>query len=66
MIFTAWYYLNEVYPPLNGNHRPLDPPQWWMSLFGRRQPIQENELDLDATAVEPVANRAPAPAVEIM
>ncbi|CAG8896405.1 unnamed protein product [Penicillium egyptiacum] len=28
-----WYFFNDVYPPLHGGHRPLDPPRWWRRLF---------------------------------
>lgn len=28
-----WYFFNDVYPPLHGGHRPLDPPLWWRRLF---------------------------------
>lgn len=28
-----WYFFNDVYPPLHGGHRPLDPPMWWRRLF---------------------------------
>ncbi|KAE9980057.1 hypothetical protein EG327_006707 [Venturia inaequalis] len=35
-----WYYFNDIYPPTHGNHRPLDPPQWWVNLW-ERQPAVE-------------------------
>ncbi|OCL12050.1 Der1-like protein, partial [Glonium stellatum] len=31
-----WYFFNDVYPPLHDGHSPLDPPSWWMRLFGGR------------------------------
>lgn len=32
-----WYFFSDVYPPLHGGQRPLDPPAWWRRLFeGRR------------------------------
>ncbi len=30
----VWYFFNDVYPPLHGGSRPLDPPMWWRRLFG--------------------------------
>ncbi|KAI1927588.1 hypothetical protein LOZ65_002217 [Ophidiomyces ophidiicola] len=32
-----WYFFSDVYPPLHGGQRPLDPPAWWRRLFERRQ-----------------------------
>ncbi|KAF1813262.1 ER membrane protein [Eremomyces bilateralis CBS 781.70] len=29
----VWYYFNDIYPRLHNDHRPLDPPQWWVRLF---------------------------------
>lgn len=28
-----WYFFNDIYPPLHGGHRPLNPPMWWRRLF---------------------------------
>ncbi|KAI5365460.1 Putative derlin, Rhomboid-like superfamily [Septoria linicola] len=30
------YFFNDIYPSTHNGHRPLDPPQWWISLFERR------------------------------
>jgi len=34
LIGHIWYFFNDVYPPLHGGSRPLDPPRWWCRLFG--------------------------------
>ena len=34
VIGHVWYFFNDVYPPLHGGARPLDPPMWWRRLFG--------------------------------
>lgn len=34
VIGHIWYFFNDVYPPLYGGSRPLDPPMWWRRLFG--------------------------------
>jgi Derlin-2/3 len=34
IIGHVWYFFNDVYPPLHGGSRPLDPPMWWRRLFG--------------------------------
>ena len=31
----VWYFFSDVYPSLHNGHRPLDPPQFWRSLFER-------------------------------
>ncbi|KAF2744270.1 putative ER-associated proteolytic system protein Der1 [Sporormia fimetaria CBS 119925] len=38
----VWYFFNDVYPPLHNDHKPLDPPAFWIRLFGGR-PVQETE-----------------------
>lgn len=34
IIGHVWYFFNDVYPPLHGGSRPMDPPMWWRRLFG--------------------------------
>jgi Derlin-2/3 len=34
VIGHVWYFFNDVYPPLHGGSRPLDPPMFWRRLFG--------------------------------
>ena len=29
----VWYFFSDVYPPLHDDHRPLDPPGFWVRLF---------------------------------
>ena len=29
----VYYFFNDVYPPMNNNARPLDPPLWWQRIF---------------------------------
>ncbi|PSR83310.1 putative endoplasmic reticulum protein [Coniella lustricola] len=36
IIGHIWYFFNDVYPPLHGGSRPLDPPLWWRRLFEGR------------------------------
>lgn len=31
--WAVWYYFNDIYPPTHGNHRPLDPPRWWIRMW---------------------------------
>lgn len=38
VIGHIWYFFNDVYPPLYGGSRPLDPPMWWRRLFGKHFP----------------------------
>lgn len=33
VIGHVWYYFNDIYPPLHGGSRPLDPPAFWRRLF---------------------------------
>ena len=46
VIGHIWYFFNDVYPPLHNNSRPLDPPAWWVRLFGRRRD-QVNQQIID-------------------
>ncbi|KAK4106574.1 DER1-domain-containing protein [Parathielavia hyrcaniae] len=36
VIGHVWYFFNDVYPPLHGGSRPLDPPMWWRRIFEGR------------------------------
>ncbi|EGS20556.1 putative endoplasmic reticulum protein [Thermochaetoides thermophila DSM 1495] len=47
LIGHIWYFFNDVYPPLHGGSRPLDPPRWWCRLFERRQRHEETANDVD-------------------
>ncbi len=33
VIGHVYYFFADVYPPLHGGSRPLDPPRWWRRLF---------------------------------
>ncbi|KLU84281.1 derlin-2.1 [Magnaporthiopsis poae ATCC 64411] len=33
IIGHVWYFFADVYPPLHGGQRPLDPPAFWRRLF---------------------------------
>ncbi|KAJ9155785.1 Derlin [Coniochaeta hoffmannii] len=41
LIGHVWYFFSDVYPPLHGGSRPLDPPMWWRRLFEGR-PARED------------------------
>lgn len=45
-----WYFFNDIYPTAHGGHRPLDPPQWWCSLFERNN-LPPPETDVHAAAI---------------
>jgi Derlin-2/3 len=51
-----WYFFNDVYPPLHGGHRPLDPPLWWRRLF---EPVEATSRTEDDIARGVVAAGAP-------
>jgi Derlin-2/3 len=38
----VWYYFNDIYPPVHGGHRPLNPPSWWIRLW-ENQPVEERD-----------------------
>ncbi|EAS27619.3 ER-associated proteolytic system protein Der1 [Coccidioides immitis RS] len=40
-----WYFFSDVYPPLHGGHRPLDPPAWWRRLFEGRMGTDRRQED---------------------
>jgi Derlin-2/3 len=43
IIGHIWYFFADVYPPLHGGQRPLDPPAWWCRIFERRRVDQRDE-----------------------
>ncbi|KAF2666379.1 ER-associated proteolytic system protein Der1 [Microthyrium microscopicum] len=54
----VWYYFNDIYPPVHGGSRPLDPPQFWIRLW-ENAPVEERVETDDARqefAVPPVAD----------
>lgn len=44
-----WYYFNDIYPPTHGNHRPLDPPSWWIRLWEGEPEVEEVEEEEEPT-----------------
>ncbi|KAF2094008.1 DER1-domain-containing protein [Rhizodiscina lignyota] len=56
----VWYFFNDVYPSLYNNHRPLDPPGWWLWLFERRP--QVTHVPVEAVAGDNANADAGAPA----
>lgn len=55
----VWYFFNDVYPPMNNGHRPLDPPSWWVRIWEGRPATEE-------TAAEPIdRDIAAVPAPEL-
>ena len=54
-----WYFFNDVYPPLHGGHRPLDPPRWWRRLFEPAPGPNERATDAANVNREFVAAAAP-------
>jgi Derlin-2/3 len=52
-LLSVWYYFNDIYPTLHQEHRPLDPPSWWIRMIeGRPAPVAEEpaeEVAADAT-----------------
>lgn len=61
VIGHVWYFFNDLYPPLHGGQRPLDPPVWWCRLFDGRPAIANadepdrptNNIDNDLQAGVP-------------
>jgi len=37
---SVYYFFSDVFPPMYNDYRPLDPPQWWSSLFETRNADQ--------------------------
>jgi Derlin-2/3 len=53
------YYFNDIYPPTHGNHRPLDPPNFWIRFWEDRNGEAEQGTEDDvaqAFAAAPVGN----------
>jgi len=46
----VWYFFSDVYPPLHGGSRPLDPPRWWCRLFERPAAAAARDDDDDSAA----------------
>jgi Derlin-2/3 len=42
----VWYHFNDVYPPKNADHRPLDPPDWWMRVWEGRRRDEVDEVQI--------------------
>lgn len=56
---AAYYFFNDVFPPMYDGYRPLGPPQWWVRIFdGRPAAVQNTE----AAGTIDEAQRADAPA----
>lgn len=36
----VWYFFTDVYPPLHGGSKPLDPPGWWRRIFEGRPQVR--------------------------
>jgi len=36
VIGHVYYFFSDVYPPLHGGSRPMDPPGWWRRIFEGR------------------------------
>lgn len=45
VIGHVWYFFSDVYPPLHGGSRPLDPPMWWRRLFEGRRDESANGIN---------------------
>lgn len=66
-VCIVWYFFNDVYPSLYNNHRPLDPPGWWMRIFERPQAAPTNvEGDVAPDANADAGAAALAPEVQHM
>jgi Derlin-2/3 len=54
---TVWYYFNDIYPPTQNGHRPLDPPDWWMRLWEGPRPWGAAEIEVpEAEPADAVRN----------
>lgn len=59
----VWYFFTDVYPPLHGGYKPLDPPGWWRRLIeGRRDEAEETAGEIEVPPGAPVL--APLPGAE--
>ena len=51
----VWYFFTDVYPPLHGGYKPLDPPAWWRRLIeGRRDEVEETVGEIEVPPGAPV------------
>jgi hypothetical protein len=67
MLGTVWYYFNDIYPPTHGNHRPLDPPRWWVRLWENVPEPEVEEEEPNPTGDEIIRNlNLPAPRLRDM
>lgn len=57
---AVWYFFNDVYPPMNSGHRPLDPPSWWVRLWEGR-PATDETQDTAADPIDRDIAAVPAP-----
>lgn len=46
----VWYFFTDVYPPLHGGYKPLDPPGWWRRLIDGRREIVQTEIEVPPVA----------------
>ncbi|WPH00906.1 Hypothetical protein R9X50_00374000 [Acrodontium crateriforme] len=46
-----WYFFSDIFPSTHGGWKPLDPPQWWISLFERRTIEAPADSDIHAAAL---------------
>jgi Derlin-2/3 len=53
IIGHIWYFFNDVYPPLHGGSRPLDPPMWWRRLFEGRADESANGINNEIAVAGP-------------
>lgn len=62
-----YYYFNDLYPPMHGGSKPLDPPRWWTRMFERRQQVEEpsEPEDVRIAGRDFAANPDVAPAPEV-
>ncbi|KAF2841473.1 DER1-domain-containing protein [Patellaria atrata CBS 101060] len=56
-----WYFFDDVYPPLHGGQRPLDPPNWWLRMF--QQNNAQEHIDTDTEHINREFAAAAAPEV---
>ena len=60
----VFYFFADLYPPLHNNHRPLDPPLWYIRLFERLPPsATETATETDAAEIRNEFAAAAAPEV---
>lgn len=59
----VWYFMNDVYPPLNNGRRPFDPPSWWVWMWEGRPEADTYEDESGAQAIDHDIAAAAAPEV---